>query len=179
MNRHWYPLTRSTGGPTPGYDGRPDLNAITMTARQAKQRLRVMTGWAEGKTCKLVGFAVGKRGFHIEPIGNSGAVVAAIGGAGDVIVRLGDDLMYAFWRSHNPMPCRIVLVDVNCTDLDLEDVEALPKITDLGLRFFPHLRANERRKKSAATRLCQPYGEWRWWNFCDRSATLVFGVDAK
>ena len=71
-------------------------------------------------------------------VGPSTTVITALPRKGDAIVEM-DGKQYACWfRNLDPFPARIIVVHEDLCSCDhLDDVDKLPQIADLGVKFLP------------------------------------------
>lgn len=145
----------------------------TIEPKHKKRTLTVTTGWAQGKEVTLEGFAEGERGLIAENVGPSTTIITGKPGRGDVLVRLGEDVYGCFYRSLDPMPCRVLLVSAETDPDALDQPDALTPLADLGLQFFP---TDHKRMVSTAKRLCMAHGTFAWWHFCRDEAVGILGV---
>ena len=106
----------------------------------ATKELTVTTGWGQGRKARFVGFAEGDGGLVAQNVGPTTTVITALPRKGDVIVEI-DGEKYACWfRNLNPFPARVIVVHEDLCRMDLaqlDDVDALPQIADLGVTFLP------------------------------------------
>ncbi len=101
--------------------------------------MTVTTGWGQGRKAHFVGFAEGNGGLLAQHVGPTTTVLTALPRRGDAIVEI-DGENYACWfRNLDPFPARVVVVHENLCRLglaQLDDVDGLPQIADLGVRVF-------------------------------------------
>ena len=140
------------------------------------QNLTITTGWGQGRKVRFVEFADGDGGLLAQHVGPSTTVITAIPRKGDAIVEM-DGERYACWfRSLDPFPARIIVVQVDLCNLDLnqlDDVANLEKIADLGVKFLPK---DHKKVCSRLKRLVAKHGEFAWVHYGDKAAVLVVGV---
>jgi hypothetical protein len=127
---------------------------------------------------KFIGFADGERGLAITNAGPSTTIITATPGRGDAIVELHGERLACWFRNLDPFPARVVVVHEDEGDFNLDqldDVDTLHKIADLGIRFFPkdHKRVCARLK-----RLVAKHGEFTWVHYGYHAAVLVVGISA-
>ena len=140
------------------------------------KELTITTGWGKGRKARFVGFAEGDGGLMAQHVGPSTTIVTALPKKGDVLVEM-DGQQYACWfRNLDPFPAQVIVVHEELCRLDLgqlDDVDGLDKITDLGVRFLPkdHRTVCHRLK-----RLVARYGEFAWVHYGQNAAVLVVGV---
>ena len=142
----------------------------------AAKELTVTTGWGQGRKAHFVGFAEGNGGLSAQHVGPTTTVITALPRKGDAIVEI-DGEKYACWfRNLDPFPARVVVVHEDLCRLDLaqlDDVDSLPKIADLGVRF---LRRDHKQVCSRLKRLVAQHGEFAWVHYGHHAAVLVVGV---
>jgi hypothetical protein len=142
----------------------------------AAKELTVTTGWGQGRKARFVGFAEEDGGLLAQNVGPTTTVVTALPRKGDAIVEI-DNERYACWfRNLDPFPPRIVVVHEDLCRLDLnrlDDVDALPQIADLGVRFLPK---DHKKVCSRLGRLVAQHGEFCWVHYGHNAAVLVVGV---
>jgi hypothetical protein len=132
-----------------------------------------LSRWAQGNEVTLKGFAEGERGLIAQNVGPSTTVLTGKPGTGDVLVRLGQEVYGCFYRSLDPMPCRVLLVSADADPDTLDRPAMLIPLADLGLQFLPK---DHKWMVSAAKRLCRPHGDFAWWHFCRDDAVVILGV---
>ena len=82
-------------------------------------------------------FADGDGGLRAEHVGPTTTVITALPRKGDAIVEM-DGQQYACWfRNLGPFPARIIVVHESQCGANFDDLDNVPKIADLGLRFLP------------------------------------------
>lgn len=157
------------GRPLNGPSGNSEIPMKT-----TKQALTVTTGWGQGRKARFVGFADGERGLAITNVGPSTTVISGVPGRGDAIVEM-DGKQYGCWfRNLDPFPAQVIVVHVDlCSCDDLDQVEDLPKIADLGVRFFPK---DHKVVCSRLKRMVAKHGEFAWVHYGYKSPVLVVGV---
>ena len=140
------------------------------------KELTVTTGWGQGRKAHFVGFAEGDGGLVAEHVGPTTTVITALPRRGDAIVEI-DGERYACWfRNLNPFPARVVVVHEDLCRLDLaqlDDVDRLSQIADLGVRFLPK---NHRTVCSRLKRLVAIHGEFCWVHYGHNAPVLVVGI---
>jgi hypothetical protein len=104
--------------------------------------MTVTCGWARGQKVKFLGFVDTKaqRGLAITHVGPTTSVVTGTPGGGDAIVELDGERLACWFRNLAPFPARVVVVHENQCRLvlhQLDGVDTLDKIADLGLKFLP------------------------------------------
>src|SRR5207253_6170130 len=120
----------------------------------AGRRMTVMTGWGRGKRVAFMDFAQGPGGLQFENVGPTTTVISAAPGEGDVLVKLGGEVLACWYRNLNPMPCRVVLVDAKHADEAAMQKATKRPLADLGVQFIPH--ADYRKLLKACEALCAP-----------------------
>ena len=126
----------------------------------ATKDLTITTGWGQGRKCRFIEFANGDGGLRAEHVGPTTTVITALPRKGDAIVEM-DGHQYACWfRNLDPFPARIIVVHEDLCSCDhLEDVESLPQIADLGVRFLPK---DHKTVCSRLKRLVAKHGTFCW-----------------
>ncbi len=142
----------------------------------AGKRMTVTTGWGQGKRVTFIDFAQGPGGLQFENVGPTTTVVAAAPGRGDVLVKLGGEVLACWYRNLNPMPCRVVLVDARNTDEAAMQTATKRPLADLGVQFIPHDYKKSIKRFEA---LCAPYGTFAWHHLPHKSCTVVLGVSRR
>ena len=144
----------------------------------ATRELTVTTGWGQGRKARFVGFAEGDGGLVAQNVGPTTTVITALPRKGDVIVEI-DGERYACWfRNLNPFPARVIVVHEDLCRLDLaqlDDVDAVPQIADLGVTFLPK---DHKTVCSRLKRLVGKYGEFAWVHYGHNAPVLIVGVTA-
>ena len=141
------------------------------------RRMTVMTSWGRGKRVTFLDFAYGQGGLQFENVGPTTTVVSATPGEGDVVVKLGGEVLACWYRNLNPMPCRVVLVGAKHTD-EAAMQEAMKRpLADLGVQFIPH--GDYRKLLKTFEALCAPYGTFAWHHLPHKSCTVVLGVNRR
>jgi hypothetical protein len=106
----------------------------------AAKEMTVTTGWGQGRKARFVGFAEGDGSLSAQHVGPTTTVITALPRKGDAIVEI-DNERYACWfRNLDPFPARIIVVHEELCRMDLDrldDVDGVPQIADLGVRFLP------------------------------------------
>ncbi len=140
------------------------------------QELTITCGWGSGRRARFLGFADGPGGLSCQHIGPSTTVITALPRTGDALVEM-DGKQYACWfRNLDPLPARIVVVHEDLARLELsqlDDIDSLGKIADLGIRFF---RKDHKSVCSRLKRLVARYGEFTWVHYGHNAPVLVVGV---
>jgi len=140
----------------------------------ATKELTITTGWGQGRKCRFIGFSDGDGGLLAQHVGPSTTVVTALPRKGDALVEM-DGHQYACWfRNLDPFPAQIVVVHEDLCSCDqLDTVENLPQIADIGVRFLPkdHKTVCTRLK-----RLVAKYGKFNWVHYGQHAPVLVVGV---
>lgn len=138
------------------------------------KELTITTGWGQGRKCRFIEFAEGDGGLRAEHVGPTTTVITALPRRGDAIVEMDGHQYACFFRSLNPFPARIVVVHEDlCSCDNLDDVDSLPQIADLGTKYLPH---DHKTVCSRLKRLVAKYGEFCWVHYGHRAAVLVVGV---
>ncbi len=78
-----------------------------------------------------------------------------------------------WFRNLDPFPARIIVVHENQCGANFDDLDNLPKIADLGLRFLPK---GHKIVCSRLKRIVAKYGEFAWVHYGYHAAVLVVGV---
>jgi hypothetical protein len=139
----------------------------------AKQDLSITTGWGEGRKCRFLGFADGDGGLRAEHVGPTTTVITALPRKGDALVEM-DGHQYACWfRNLDPFPARIIIVHENQCGANFDDLDSVPKIADLGLRFLPK---GHKIVCSRLKRIVAKHGEFAWVHYGYDVPVLVVGV---
>ncbi len=138
------------------------------------KEMTVTTGWGQGRNCRFLGFADGDRGLAIQNVGPSTSIITGTPGRGDAIIEM-DGEQYACWfRNLDPFPARIVVVHEDlCSCDNLDDVDTLEKIADLGVRFLPK---DHKTVCSRLKRMVAKHGEFAWVHYGHHAPVLVVGV---
>ena len=140
------------------------------------RRMTVTTGWGQGKRVTFVDFAHGQGGLQFENVGPTTTVISATPGEGDVLVKLGGEVLACWYRNLNPTPCRVVLVDARHTgEAAMREAMKRP-LADLGVQFIPHDYQKSVKRFEA---LCAPYGTFAWHHLPHKSCTVVLGVSRR
>jgi hypothetical protein len=134
--------------------------------------LTITTGWGEGRKCRFVGFAAGDGGLMAEHVGPTTTVITALPRKGDAIVEMGNHQYACWFRNLDPFPARIIVVHEDQCD-HLDDLDSVPKIADLGLRFLPR---GHKTVCSRLNRLVRKHGEFCWVHYGYDAPVLVVGV---
>jgi hypothetical protein len=140
------------------------------------RELTITTGWGQGRNCRFVEFAEGDGGLRAEHVGPTTTVITGLPRKGDAIVEMDGHHYACSFRSLDPFPARIVVVHENLCSLELhelDDVDSLPRIADVGVRF---LRKDHKALCSRLKRLVRKYGEFCWVHYGLNAAVLVVGV---
>lgn len=148
----------------------------TKPKRKSDRELTVTTGWGQGRKVKFIGFAEGERGLAITNVGPSTTIITGTPGRGDAIVELDGERLACWFRNLDPFPARVVVVHEEQGHLDLnqlDDVDTLDKIADLGVKFLPK---DHKRVCSRLKRMVGRYGEFAWVHYGHKAAVLVVGV---
>ena len=138
--------------------------------------MTVTCGWGEGKKVKFIGFADEERGLAITNVGPSTTIITGTPGRGDAIVEMDGERLGCWFRNLDPFPARVIVVDEEQGRLDpnqLDDVDTLEKIADLGVKFF---RKDHKAVCARLKRMVAKYGEFTWVNYGHKAAVLVVGV---
>jgi len=138
--------------------------------------MMVTTGWGQGKKVTFVDFAHGQGGLQFENVGPSTTVISATPGEGDVLVKLDGEILACWYRTLNPMPCRVVLVDAKHTDEAAMQNATKRPLADLGVQFIPH---DYKKSINRFEALCAPYGTFAWHHLPHKSCTVVLGVNRR
>jgi hypothetical protein len=138
------------------------------------QEMTVTTGWGQGHKARFLGFADGEGGLAFQNVGPSTTVITALPRKGDAIVEM-DGEQYACWfRNLDPFPARIVVVHEDlCSCDNLDEVDALEKIADLGVKFLPK---DHKVVCSRLKRMVAKHGEFAWVHYGHHAPVLVVGV---
>lgn len=137
------------------------------------QDLTITCGWGNGRTCRFLSFADGLGGLSCQHVGPSTTVITALPRKGDALVEM-DGQQYACWfRNLDPFPAEVIVVDERFADSDLDDVDRLERITDLGIRLLPK---DHKAVCSRLKRIVARYGEFAWVHYGHNAPVLVVGV---
>ena len=138
------------------------------------KEMTITTGWGQGRKARFLGFADGEGGLLAQHVGPSTTVITALPGKGDAIVEM-DGEQYACWfRNLDPFPARIVVVHEDlCSCDNLDDVDGLPQIADLSVKFFPK---DHKTVCSRLKRIVAKHGEFAWVHYGHHAPALVVGV---
>ncbi len=116
------------------------------------------------------------REFVITNVGPSTTVITGTPGRGDAIVELDGAMLACWFRNLDPFLARVLVVHEEQGYLDLnqlDDVDTLNKIADLGVKFLPkdHKAVCARLKRMVAK-----HGEFAWVHYGHKAPVLVVGV---
>ncbi len=106
----------------------------------AAKELTVTTGWGEGRKARFVGFAEGDGGLVAQNVGPTTTVITALPRQGDAIVEIDGEQYGCWFRNLDPFPARVIVVHEDLCRMylaQLDNVDALPKIADLGVKLLP------------------------------------------
>ena len=138
------------------------------------QEMTITTGWGQGQKCRFVQFAEGEGGLMAEHVGPNTTVITAMPRRGDAIVEVDGRHYACYFRSLDPFPARIIVVQEDlCSCENLDDVANLPQIADLGIKFLPK---DHKTVCSRLKRLVRKYGKFCWVHYGYHAAVLVVGV---
>jgi len=150
----------------------------TKPKRKSGRELTVTCGWARGQSVNFVGFvdAKAERGLVIQNVGPTTSIISGTPGGGAAIVELDGEQLVCWFRNLDPFPARIIVVREGLCHLglqQLDDMDTLEKIADLGVRFFRH---DYKAVCARLKRMVSKFGEFAWVHCGHRAAALVVGV---